>query len=224
MALILLGGNLADIRGSVGGVTYARNRYGLFQRNRTKPVDPASASQEAFRTRFAAAIPNWHALTAAQRDLWNAKALNTDFVNALGQSFHPSGFNLFARADLLLDMAGLSGVTSPPLTPTIDDAGSSLTYTADPGLEHNSTTANWPAAAVMLLWHQRSLSSGIYFYKGPYTRFSHKVAGDYTADKFLLTAAANLDADSAQFAAWRLVGTDGAASAMRRGRAFKPPA
>lgn len=224
-AVILLGPNLADIRGSVGGSTYARNRYGLFLRNRTKPVDPASSRQEAFRTRFSAAITNWRALTATQRTAWNVKALKIDFVNALGQAFHPSGFNLFARSDLLLDMANHPGITTPPVNPVLATPTSSVTYIADPGMEHNSVTADWPVGAHMLIFFAFNRSNSSYFWKGPYTNFLVAPAGDYAVGgKRLLVDNASLDADSSMFAAWRLVHTDGSASSMRRGRAFKPPA
>lgn len=224
MALILLGGNLADIRGSVGGVTFARNRYGLFQRNRTKPIDPASASQEAYRTRFAAAIVNWRALTAAQRLAFNAKALNVDFVNALGQSFHPSGFNLFARSDMLLDIAGVAAITVPPTSPTINDSNTFVSYDAGTGFDINSTIANWPGGATLLVWYEYDLSSCKFFYKGPYTHYHDLLAGEFVADVVTLQTTAGILVDTAMFAMWRLVGTDGAASSVRRGRAYKPPA
>lgn len=222
--LVKLAAIVAEARGSVGGVTFARNRYGAYARNRTKPVDPASSTQQEYRARMSAAVVAWRNLTATQRDAFNAKALVTDFVNGLGEAIHPTGMALFIRGFNLLDIAGLAQVTTPPVTPIIDEAQSTLTYTADPGLQHNTTVADWPTGATMLLWHTRNLSNSTYYYKGPYIFQISLLAAGYTADVKLLAEDASLDADSSQFAMWRLVGTDGAASALRRGRAFKPPA
>jgi hypothetical protein len=220
--LVKLGGLLAEARGSVGGSTFARNRYGAYVRNRTKPVDPGSAAQVLQRGRMSASVTNWRALTAAQRDTWNAKALDTHLVNRLGEPFHPTGMNLFTRSDNLLALAGLTGVTDPPSSPIIEDFGSFASYTGASGLEHNSTTASWPTAAVMLLWFQLDLTNSTYYYKGPYANFQTAVLADYTADVIILEADATVATDTAQGVSWRLVSTTGAASAIGRMRTFKP--
>jgi len=222
--LVKLAAIVAEARGSVGGVTFARNRYGAYARNRTKPVDPGSEKQNEARSRMSSAVVAWRALTAAQRDAFNAKALTTDFVNALGESIHPTGMTLFVRGYNLLDLAELAQVTAPPVTPIIDDSSAAFSYIADPGLRLYSDTGEWPANAVILIWHMRNLTNSTFYYKGPYTGFKNAVAGDFVADYNLLAETASLDDDSSHFALWRLVGEDGAASAPRRGRAFKPPA
>lgn len=222
--LVKLGGTIAEARGSMGGATFARNRYGAYVRNRTKPVDPASAKQNTKRTQMAACITAWRALTAAQRDLWNAKALVTDFVNRIGESFHPSGMNLFVRGHALLLASGRAGVTVPPVLAVIDDKGTDVSYTVDPGFEMNTIIADWPADTTMLVFEQDNLSNSTFFHKGPYAIQRVLGNGNFPAGSFTLQANADLDADSSMFACWRLVLNTGAASSMRYGRAFKPPA
>lgn len=224
--LVKLGALIAEARGSTGGVTFARNRYGAYTRNRTKPVDPGTNKQTEFRTRVSAAVVAWRALTAAQRQAFNAKALTTDFVNRIGESFHPSGMNLFVRGYNLLDMAGLAQVTSPPVSPIIADGAAYIRFEvgAGKGLIHHSTVSEWPSGATMLCWYVWNRTNSTFFYKGPYSHFSKVLGAEYTDNEVTLRLYGYIDEDSSMFAMWRLVGTDGAASHARRMRTFRPPA
>lgn len=224
MALIQLGPIVSEIRGSAGGSTFARNRYGNYVRRRTKPVDPGSEKQNLQRTQLSAAVVSWRGLTAAQRDLWNAKALITDFTNRLGSSFHPSGMNLYMRSAQLLLAAGMAAITDPPVTPVIDDHATGITYAVDPGLEINTTIADWAATCALLIWHQNDLPNSKFFFKGPYSTFRNLNNVNMAGGSYTLTVDGSLDADSSMFVKWRFLQPDGSASEIRRGRAFKPPA
>jgi len=222
--LIKYGGLVGDARGSLGGTTFSRNHYGSYARQRTKPVDPGSTLQNTYRTRMAAAVVAWEALTSAQKLAWNAKGSTTNFTNRLGDSYTPTGSNLWVRSYNLLEQAGLTAITDPPIFPVIDDVGTALTFDGTDGLVLTTTSADWPAAAVLLVWYAIDKTKGTYFYKGPYPNATSLVAGDFTLDEAILVATAGIQAGSSQFAAWRLVGTDGSASTMRRGRVEKAPA
>lgn len=226
MALIKLGSTIAMIAGSIGGATYARNRYGAYIRNRTKPIDPGSNNQTAYRTRVSDAVAAWKALTSDQRDAFNAAARTTDLVNRIGESFNPSGINLFVRTYNLLNIAGITQVTVPPVTPIMSGYGSKISYWGTVGFTHISDTASWPADTKLLLWYAVDKTNSTYFFKGPYTTFRTAIAADYDGpgDQLLIVAEGGLAADTSMFAMWRLVGTDGAASHPHRSRAYKPPA
>ncbi|MBA7650699.1 hypothetical protein ES703_58510 [subsurface metagenome] len=224
MAQIKLGSTIAMISGSVGGATYARNRYGHYIRNRTKPVDPGSNSQTAFRTRVSAAVAAWQALTSPQRDAFNAKAKTTVLTNRIGEAFAPSGINLYIRTYNLLDMAGIAQVTTPPVSPITQDYGASATYSGAYGWRLESDVGSWPANAVMLIWTAINQTNSTYFFKGPYPHNFHPVVGDFDGDVFSMHAPEAIDADSSQFAMWRLIADDGAASHARRMRGYKAPA
>lgn len=222
--LVKLGPLIAEARGSIGGATAARNRYGAYFRNRTKPVDPSSAKQNTQRTHCASAVSAWRSLTAAGRDLWNAKSLVTDFTNRIGESFHPSGMNLFIRSDMLLTACGREGVSIPPVIPVIDDRGTRITYTVDPGLDVLTTIADWDLDMTLLVWEQKDCSNSKYFFKGPYS--IQRVLGNanFIGGSFTIEVDGDLQADSSMFCKWRLVDNLGGASAIRYGRAYKPPA
>lgn len=224
MALILTGPTVAVISGSIGGTVFARNRYGNYARNRTKPVDPGSVSQNAYRTRVSNAVVAWQALTAAQRDMFNAKAQTTVLNNRIGQSFHPSGINLFIRTYNLLDFAGLAQVTTPPVSPIVQDPESAFVYVADPGFTYTCDHNLLAAGCKVLIWFMYNVTNSTYFYKGPYPYSSQQTPASLADDTATLATNAVINADSSMFGMVRVVNADGGASHARRGRDVKPPA
>jgi hypothetical protein len=74
-----------DARGSIGGVTYTRNRAGLIARGRVKPIDPQSADQIASRSRFADLASDFKGLTDQERAAWDNYALLHPYFNKLGE-------------------------------------------------------------------------------------------------------------------------------------------
>lgn len=222
--LVKLSTLISEARGSTGGTVFSRNRAGAYTRNRTKPVDPSSPKQNIQRTIMSGSVVAWRNLTADQRDLFNAKALSTSFTNRIGESFHPSGMNLFMRGHQLLLAVGRDGVTEPPVTPVRDDKGTYIAYQVDPGLEIYTTIADWELDVSMLIQFQKNLTNSTYFYKGPYAITRIYGNANFIPGMMLLTADADLDVDSTMHACWRVVHNDGSASAIRYGRAFKPPA
>jgi hypothetical protein len=120
-ALIKLGQMASDIRGSVGGTTFARNRHGAYARNRTKPVNVINDLTTSSRARFGSQAFGWTALTQAQRDVWNADAGSVTLLNRLGEAYTPTGRQLFLTANNNLAQAGLTLLTDSPGYFTIPD-------------------------------------------------------------------------------------------------------
>ena len=114
MALILFGNGVADIRGSINGTTFARNKAGAYARNRTKPVNPNTVSQSANRNRFATQAAQWTALTNTEQDTWNFLAAGATRINRLGQPYTPSGRQLFLESANNMNLAGLPILTTAP--------------------------------------------------------------------------------------------------------------
>lgn len=224
MALIKYGPTVAMIAGSIGGSTYARNRYGAYIRNRTKPVDPGTAKQNTFRTRVSNAVAAWQALTAAQRTAFNNKAKTTVLVNRIGESFHPSGINLYIRTYNLLDIAGLTQVTIPPVSPIAQDPSSAALYLVDPGFTYTCDHNQLEAGCKVLIRFEFNLTNSTYFYKGPYSTLSQQTPASLADDSATLATNAVINADSSMFLMARVVNADGAASHARRARDVKPPA
>jgi hypothetical protein len=100
MASIKFGGGVTAMSGSIGGSTYARNRFGYYLRPRTKPVNPNSTGQELMRSTMAHLTELWHStITAPQRIAWATYAAAVPSKNRLGETIYLTGFNQFVRSN-----------------------------------------------------------------------------------------------------------------------------
>jgi len=109
MAIILLGGGVTDIRGSIGGTTFARNAGGAYIRARTKPVNPRSTLQEHMRTVLNFCSKRWsETLNNIQRLAWRDYVAATVWTNRLGQAIDISGYAAYLRTNSLLGMSNMA--------------------------------------------------------------------------------------------------------------------
>lgn len=118
--LVKFGGGILDASGSLGGNTFARNRYGNYVRSRVGPVNPNTSRQQYVRNLMGSLVEDWSVtLTQAQRDAWNVYANAIPWVNALGETVRLSGFNHFIRSNMAIIQAGGSLVADGPTTLTL---------------------------------------------------------------------------------------------------------
>lgn len=113
MAKFTAGVGFGQASGSVAGVTYSRNRFGVYMRAKAVPVNPASTKQNIVRGRLGNLAQSWRALTNSQRLEWNTQAPNITLVNSLGQTYTPSGFNFYVGLNCVRVAAGLAVATGP---------------------------------------------------------------------------------------------------------------
>jgi len=131
MALLKLGPAVSAISGSIGGTTFARNRYGAYARQRTKPVNPNTERQANVRTIMSACRSAWFStLTAAQRSGWALYANNVPMVNRLGETVNLSGYNQFCRSSAAALNAGVAVVEDAPTEFALPEQDSALAVTA----------------------------------------------------------------------------------------------
>jgi hypothetical protein len=189
MAIILLGGGVAQASGSVGGVTFSRNRGGAYMRTRAIPVDPGTSEQSRVRAATAQCATRWQTqLTTAQREAWDTYALNVPLPNALGQPRNVGGIGMYIRSNvprILLQVTGIDIVDDAPTEFNLGDYSApavvSLTAATDT-LSMNFTEADdWVTedGAAMIVWGSRARPPSINFFKGPY-RESGSVVGNST--------------------------------------------
>jgi hypothetical protein len=101
MALVKFGGGITEMRGSIAGNTFSRNRYGAIVRAKTTPVNPNTPGQVAVRATMAVLTDRWsQTLTAAQRTAWNLYGSSVVMTNKLAESINLSGFNHYIRSCL----------------------------------------------------------------------------------------------------------------------------
>lgn len=171
--------------GSVGGLTYSRNRFGMYLRNRSLPVNPASSFQVAIRNAMASLTTRWvETLTQAQRDAWEVYASNVSVLNKVGDVVFLTGLNMYVRSNVQRQVHGLGLIdaapttfdlgTMSPITATTDAAADDVDIAFD-------NTDGWAIATggYLLVYASRPQNSTINFFAGPY-RFAGLVIGAAT--------------------------------------------
>lgn len=214
----------AQTSGSVGGLTYAHNKGGLYTRARRVPVNPNSAQQSAVRDAVSAAVGRWtNTLTDAQRAAWETYAANVPLLDALGMSRNVSGINMYVRSNVPRIQVGLSPVDAGPTTFSLPDL-TLPTYVVNAGADtvavSYTNTDGWATAVggALLIYASRQQSPTINFFAGPY-RFAGRVNGAATPPTSPATITLPFAADSGNKVFFRAEATeaDGRLSSSFRG-------
>lgn len=115
MAKILLGAAVGDARGSVGAHTFSKGRNGAILRQKVSPVQPRSSSVLTIRAQFSELSKRWaNVLTDEQRLGWNALASTVNYTNVFGNTYHPTGLQLYQSCNRNLDVVGESHIDDAP--------------------------------------------------------------------------------------------------------------
>jgi len=115
MALIQFGAGITDMRGSIAGTVFSKNRYGSYARGRTVPVNPNSTRQQAVRNILGQLVSAWSMiLTQAQRNAWEVYAAACNFTNKLGQTIQLTGYNHYIRSNVARLNNGMTRVDTGP--------------------------------------------------------------------------------------------------------------
>lgn len=122
----------SDARGKVGGNVASRNRYGTYMRAHVSPVQPRTPRQQANRQTFGSLSSQWRAQSAAQQAGWQTLASTVVFRDQLGQTYNPSGAQLFLMlARILTQQNGATTIPSLPQAlpslPSIESISPSIT-------------------------------------------------------------------------------------------------
>ncbi len=116
MALVLFGGGITDMRGSIAGTVFSKNRYGSYARGRTVPVNPNSQRQQKVRNIMGQIVSAWSQIcTLAQREAWEVYAKAVNFTNALGQTITLTGYNHYIRSNMARINDGFTRVDAAPV-------------------------------------------------------------------------------------------------------------
>lgn len=132
MAKFLPGPIIGAISGSIGGSTYSKNRYGLYVRNRSIPVNPGTKYQLSQRGAIAAISQSWQYLSPDEQQAWRTWAQNNPVTDALGSAQVLTGHAAYVRINTRLAIAGDDPNTDPPAGGLITQL-QTFTLTADIG-------------------------------------------------------------------------------------------
>lgn len=152
MAKFRTGPAVSSVSGSVGGITFARNRYGQYFRSRVKPVSPDSIYTIETKAMFRACSQSWANLTAAQRDAWKTWASTNPVTDSLGDKQVLAANAAYMKLNGRLEHSGDTLIQLPP-TVAQPDALDTLTFTADIGAgTFQIAYTPTPLAAGQRLW------------------------------------------------------------------------
>lgn len=170
MALFRLGPIVVEAAGSVGGVVFARSHAGQYGRARIKPVYPGTAKQSQRTALMSTLVAHWQGtLTNDERIAWNNLAKATTFRNRLGVSFSPSGFNMYARTNFLLDLTGQSLVTAAPAQAVTPAIPATMDYAEGTGCRVTDIDAYDTTPSGRFLFQRTfNLPQSRFFFKGPW--------------------------------------------------------
>lgn len=117
--------------GKIAGQVYARNRAGNYVRAWAKPVNPTTVRQSEVRSQFGMSATEWGMLVQSAIDNWNAYAALQSRLNRLGETYTPTGRQVFMEAAQNLAQIGEAALTNPGPTSTApgSEAIESLTAT-----------------------------------------------------------------------------------------------
>jgi hypothetical protein len=103
--------------GSQGDSTFSTGRAGDYIRRRVDPAQPRTTVQQARRSSFSAFSAEWRTLTEAQRSSWKALAPQVTLTDRYGNTYHPSGQQLFVGNNLRIELNGDSPLLTAPAVP-----------------------------------------------------------------------------------------------------------
>lgn len=126
MAKVQMGVAVNRIAGSINGNTFSKSGFGLILGRKPAGKKTATAKQALTRANFQGNSKLWRSLSNEEIATWQAQRINVDLVDAFGNTYHPSAFNLymmFARNAQKLNQAparSVGDLTNPlniPATP-----------------------------------------------------------------------------------------------------------
>jgi len=154
----------SEIRGSVNGVTYARNRYGLYARSKASPVQPRTPAQSERRAQLTVLSQRWRTLPESNRAEWRALADELTRSDALGLTYRLSGLQAYLQMNLWRALLRLAPQDNPPpqLAAPNPVTISNVVYDAtNESLDIVFTPT--PYAGALAIWATAPFSRGINF-------------------------------------------------------------
>ena len=155
---------LTQASGSLGGATASKNRGGNYFRAKVAPVQPRTVAQQSVRSNLATLAAMWKTLTAPQIAGWNSLASGVTLSDSLGNSYTPSGIDLFVGNNRNLEAIGEAVVEDPPASNASFEDISPLVATATagtPAFTVAPTIGAAPTGFKFLVRCTRQLSPGI---------------------------------------------------------------
>ena len=115
MAKVKLGALAQDVRGTIAGQTFSRNKGGSYVRQKVSGTQPQTARQTAQRSILSQVSIAWANTEATTRALWYAYAENNPVLDVFGDALKLNGAAVFAKLNAIRVTCGLPIVATPPV-------------------------------------------------------------------------------------------------------------
>lgn len=178
MAKIKFSALVSDVRNSLNGSTFARNRGGNYFRNKTSPINRQTPAQMALRNAFGSISQAWQGLTEGERQSWNDAVGDFAYVDQFGDLRQLSGAQLHQQLNQNLAVVGSAMITTAPIkAPVFQLASASvITSAATQDLDLTLAPGPLPAGVRVVVQATRPVSAGRNFLKNEY-RTIHVING-----------------------------------------------
>jgi len=120
-----------EIRGTVGGLTFSKNRTGFYVQRLAHGLKSTRPAPQARRTSFTSAAVTWTQIRNVEynhpiygmipvSEWWRYFSLEpeNEKIDLFGGTYTPTGYNWFQTYAMLQSMQGLAPLTLPPTDPT----------------------------------------------------------------------------------------------------------
>ena len=115
---VKLGPIVGQASGSIGALTMSHNRYGVYGRQRSIPVQPDTLKQQNARTRFGGLSADWASLLSQDRLSWKIWAQNNPVVDVLGDKRVLTAAAAYVAMNCRLNLIGEPTSDTPPTVPS----------------------------------------------------------------------------------------------------------
>lgn len=132
MAVVEYGPLVSALRGSIDGVTFSSGGGVEIVKAKSRARNPIRSLQLPVKAAMQKWAPAWRALSGTVRGNWETYAATVTLTNSLGQDYQISGFAMFVRNSMVLELRGtpadanVPSDTGLPSVPTI-----TLEYVSD---------------------------------------------------------------------------------------------
>jgi len=118
MARVLYSAEINELKGSIGGTTFQRNKSGTISRLKSTLVYNPTFKQNSFRLAFSGIVNLWSVISFSNKLLWNAFALANTKYNYWNVVKVISGFNWFFHINQNRLACGQAYAPGPPVYST----------------------------------------------------------------------------------------------------------
>lgn len=168
MAKVRFGGGVAEMRRSLEGSTFSRNKGGSYVRQRVRPTNPNTQAQINKRQILSQLAKKWATeLSEPERTTWVDFAELNPRIDVLGEPILLSGIQMFISINERLLIANQPGLDAAPINQTVQQL-TSLTATFDIGTGDAYDIVFSPiliAGQFLQIFSTPTLSQGISFIK-----------------------------------------------------------